>query len=180
MKIDKLFKHYDGLETHERLALVCAADARGDKEEYGRLVRTAPRWVLQAPDIYLSAQSLEHVTHLYIMQQQELLALYVLAEREFSEPEFEGENVDQHLKAIARLAAVFTANQMAWRLFCTRISVDSARSLRDLPGAALVERYIPAMEVMSSLANDDNLLSDEQIRDTADAIYTAWEKWSET
>ena len=35
-------------------------------------------------------QSLEHVTHLYIMQQRELLAHHVLAEREFSGPVFEG------------------------------------------------------------------------------------------
>ena len=45
---------------------------------------------------------------------------------------------------------------------------------------ALVERYSPAMEVMSSLADDDRLLSDERIRDTADAMYAAWQKWSKT
>ena len=85
MKIDKLFKHYDGLETHERRALACAANARGNKKECGRLVRTPHRRVLQAPDIYLSAQSLEQVTHLCTMQPQELPALCVLAEPEVSE-----------------------------------------------------------------------------------------------
>jgi hypothetical protein len=50
MRKDTLEKLYDRLTPEERFRLVIEAETRGDEEEFGRLVRSAPRYTYTEAD----------------------------------------------------------------------------------------------------------------------------------
>src|SRR5215213_5547609 len=61
MRKDGLGKLYDRLTPEERFRLVIEAETRGDEEESGRLVRSAPRYTYtQADPAYTSLVRASH------------------------------------------------------------------------------------------------------------------------
>ncbi len=150
MNGDTLARHYGVLTPWERVPLMAAAAARGDRAEAERLARAAPTNLFRVPDYRGLSEALERLAYHALLARLELVALYreVTGRLEDVPPRRRrrggDRETDGRLWAVARwfahLAVVYAG---AWRLLCAGLKVDPEALLRDLPGYDAVRRFEP-------------------------------------
>jgi len=76
MNTDALAHLYDQLDPFERLPLIIAAGARGDKTEQRRLSQAAPRKTWRTPDYYPLARALDKAVNYHLVMLLDLAAKF--------------------------------------------------------------------------------------------------------
>src|SRR5262245_42936254 len=131
---------YDKLTPLERLPLIMAAAARGDKVERDKLVRSAPRTVYRLPDHWGVASAFEFLAHVHFMKLLEITAVYFQAfgavnggKARQSEASAVGWD---HLLATGYELNTYLAG---WRAFCAGLKIDPEILWKRLPGYQIVK-----------------------------------------
>ncbi len=135
--------YYAGLTLAERIPPLLAATARDDLTEADRLAATAPKIVVQMPDLLPRLQALQMLALHHGLQLLDLLIdfnrlsdLMDLCDCEATDPRKQARWVaSQRL-----LATVLTAHADGWREFCGDLNIDPEALLCDLPGFNHLQR----------------------------------------
>jgi hypothetical protein len=141
-----LANHYDTLTARERIALLLAANVRGDKAEAERLLKSAPRECWRVPHHQTVAEALCDLSLLHLARLLEAVAvfwktdsLYETNDRDTKKgPERDNREL-RLLASLRNLATRMIALHDGWRLFCAELHIDPEVTIRDLPGYAIVE-----------------------------------------
>jgi len=122
-----LAKHYDKLTQRERAVLVMNAFGRRDDHECMRLLDTAPRVTLDAPDCGREWQRLAFTVECHAMTQVEnaarlffLVAVGNVAAKKYPDAD----------DAIQVTAYNIITRADGWRAFCSEVGIDSVGALR--------------------------------------------------
>jgi len=127
-----LQKHYDRLAPRERLALICAAIARGDDAERRALIDSAPVHSYRMPDYHGEADAFNLICLFHIAKQLDLA--YLQATLASTDPK--GKKDQERLyHACCMSAYVYCTRADAWRAFCEELGIDAGAALKGLPGA---------------------------------------------
>jgi hypothetical protein len=119
-----LAKHYRHLSVRERLALIQAAQVRGDDVEHQRLRDAAPLRPWQMPDYLMPYIALNTLSLMYIAEQLDHLAVYWHALWRLDDDQ-DQKPLDWKVCAEGS-AYVFTRNTEAWKRFCAGLNIDAA------------------------------------------------------
>jgi hypothetical protein len=146
MNTKHLAHHYDTLTARERMALLLAANVRGDKAEAERLLKTAPRASWRVPHHQTLAEALCDLSLLHLARLLEAAALLWKADslREANDhyakkgPDRDSRDL-RLLASLRRLATEMLALREGWGRFCAELRIDPDAPLRDLPGYAIAE-----------------------------------------
>ncbi len=126
MNMTGLAKMYDRLTRWERVALMLAAESRGDELEQNRLRQAAPVFVYRLPDYMLGEQFLNVLALIYITEQMEHVAGYWHAAWWLHNPDQEDPDPETWRYMVDVHAYMFTINAEAWRRFCSELHIDAA------------------------------------------------------
>lgn len=91
------------------------------------------------------ATAFQHLSHMYVMRQLELLAQFHHLS-ELLDVDLEADTLD----AITLTAHHFTINTEAWKKVCDDLAVDPNEDLEDLPGFSQLQRYEPLLADLAS------------------------------
>jgi hypothetical protein len=136
---DALAKHYGSLTPWERLPLILAALARGDEQEWSRLVQTAPQVTCTVPDHAGLARALRGVSTTLLLALLEDAVCYSIAL---------GSAVTGKGKAAKRMqdeallhGYLIKARLAGWRQFCAEHQFPPERPWAGLPGWGTIQRF---------------------------------------
>jgi hypothetical protein len=140
MTTDALAKLYDRLKPFERLPLIVAATARGDKVEADRLAESAPRIHVSLPDYWGIADGLMRLSVSHLMVQLDLTVVFCLAADMVDK--LDATDSGKKKKAernrfwtILRLVAFrICVGADAWKRLCGELKIEPEMVLGHLPG----------------------------------------------
>jgi hypothetical protein len=146
MNTKHLAHHYDALTARERVALLLAANVRGDKAEAERLLSTAPMETWRVPHHQTLAEALCDLSLLHLARLLEVVAqfwktdsLYETNDRDTKKGPDRDRRELRLLAGLRNLATRMIVLQEGWRRFCSELHLDPEATTRDLPGYAIVE-----------------------------------------
>ncbi len=146
---DSLARHYGVLTPWERVPLIAAAVARGDRAEADRLARAARTVAYRVPDYRGLSEALERLAHVVLLTRLELVALYREADGCLAQlpprprrGRGQGRDTEARLAELAGwFAHSFLVHADAWRLLCSDLKLDPEALVRDQPGYETVRRF---------------------------------------
>ncbi len=128
MNAKTLQRQYDKLTARERLALLLAADARGDEREHRALLDAAPTALYRLPHHWQLFDTLQLLALSYLVNQLDRAwAIGTLAHIS----DDVSPTSDRAWRAARIAAYVFCVQADAWRAFCGELEID--------PNALIVE-----------------------------------------
>jgi hypothetical protein len=142
MNTNTLAKQYDKLTPLERVPMMLAAEARGDRVEMLRLGQSAPRREWKIADCYGLDQGLLWAAAVQMMVQLDLVESYsqVTMLLETGSTVLKKKTNDRLYKTLQMVAFRIVQGADAWKLFCAGLNIDPVWLLRDLPGFKTVKR----------------------------------------
>jgi hypothetical protein len=116
-----------------------SAGRTGDKTEYDRLVKSAPKSLYRIPDHYGFADGLHLLAFYHLLELLNLATLYLncaLRQDAAGCPESDEEKAkpERRYGLTRMLAYLFTVESDAWRRFCAELPADPEMLLKLLPG----------------------------------------------
>jgi hypothetical protein len=145
MNTDALAHLYDQLDPFERLPLIIAAGARGDKTEQRRLSEAAPRKTWRTPDYYPLARALDKAVNYHLLMLLDLAAKFwqwwgMDAVGLFiTDASSSNHSEQERSEGICRYyASRFIAYFDAWRLFSNELHIDPEVRLNFMIGWAMI------------------------------------------
>ena len=121
MNANGLARLYDRLAVWERIALLIAAQARGDDAEYQRLFDASALRTWRFSEHLLAEQALHVLTLQYVTEQLDAAVNYFFAL-------WQSQNADDPrpedwVQAVGVNSYFFTENAEAWRRFCAELDI---------------------------------------------------------
>ena len=159
MNAKRIEKHFDKLTQHERAVLILNCYGRKDEGEARRLIDSAPRVVLDAPDFGRTLTRLVNVVEWHCLKQAENAANLFLV-GQFSDLHAEDEMTQG---AVEVCAYNFTTRADGWKLFCGELGLDPVGALRIASADAVL------LDIAERIARAVNLGADtirEKLRET--------------
>lgn len=139
MNTNGLARQYDKLSARERLALLLAAEARGDRPEFNRLMATAPRKNVSVPHHAPLFDSFLFVNKLHFMQLLETAASYFEAFGNLPRKRGKGADPLAGWPEVLLLGYLFRTYLEGWRQFCAELHVDPEFMWQSWPGYRMVK-----------------------------------------
>jgi hypothetical protein len=147
LKTDALARLYDQLDPSERLPLIIAAEARGDKSEQRRLSKAAPHIYRRLPDYYPLARAFDRAVHYHRVMLLNLAAKFwqlwgmgaaetLLADTSPSDPS-ELERFEEICRYYAWRFIVYFDG---WEQFCADLHIDPKVGMSFLIGWSTIVR----------------------------------------
>jgi hypothetical protein len=138
MDTNRLAKLYDVLKPAERIPLLLDADARGDRVEYDRLARIAPRSTYTIPDFYPMLEGLWFVATLHMIEMLQYGMYLWCASGLWVNGRLDPQHRDKARQAMGfqayRLLILFDG----WRLWGTQLGIDLDILLKWMPAYDLL------------------------------------------
>jgi hypothetical protein len=132
MKAAGLTRHYPTLTEAERLALLLAAQARGDDIEADRLLSTAPRVAYRVPHTFGRLLALHEVMSYHRMQHLDLAATFLWT---FAMADADDAAAERFLDVAGRFGYLLNAHAGGWARFRDWLGIDTSALESSLPGS---------------------------------------------
>jgi len=148
MNSDHLARYYPTLTPWERLPLIVAACARGDRVEEDRLAHAAPKNVFRVPDYWGLAEGLDDLLKLYLLEQFDLAALYwrftgLLNQEPLGRPSRQDRQREKRRwQLVQMLAYRCVVRADGWQLLCAELHLDPDVLAQQLPGYQAVQQMV--------------------------------------
>jgi len=129
-----LTRQYDKLTAQERLALLLAAEARGDRHEFNRLMETAPRKNYSVPHHAPLLDTFLDLSKLHFMQLLDTAACYFDAFEQPGRKRGRGADPLEGWDMVLLLGYLFRTYLEGWRQFCAELNIDPEFMWNSWPG----------------------------------------------
>jgi len=139
MNTNDLARQYDKLSARERLALLLAAEARGDRHEFNRLMETAPRKNYSVPHHAPLLDTFLDVSKLHFMQLLDTAAGYFDAFEPIGRKRGKDADPLEGWDIVLLLGYLFRTYLEGWRRFCTELNIDPEFMWNSWPGYQTVK-----------------------------------------